>query len=409
MIRAIRTLTVAGVAGYTAILLGCSFSAPDVLETPADLYKVLNTAPYASPTSAGRWTVADGTSPQGLRVDHGFSCVEASHAADKTHLGIRVLEVADIPENYDATVFLNGWDAHYKSDDHHVKGVGAVVFNIRSFDRQLVWDAGGVLSDKNGDDGFRWCYDYTILYWPLTSKFDIQATHSDPTGKLLFVQDATQASVVHTIPGSFTSTSSKLPRAALPSGFAMGWNSGDHHVAQLGFALGEQSLSDKTLSWTSTSVLKDNAKGRRYRAAEAVTVLSGRGITVTRPDEVLVIENDAYVTRPNGFSLTPLPKTKCPRVQLGGTPTTVRNYAITGLTTDYAVPMLTGFELAFSCSDHHVRNVGAKIIDFSYTPPFNGQTGTLSYQVETMLTDKDTIPVMRDRVEVSVLGIDRLG
>jgi hypothetical protein len=71
--------------------------------------------------------------------------------------------------------------------------------------------------------------------------------------------------------------------------------------------------------------------------------------------------------------------------------------------------MLTGFELAFTCGNQHVKNVGAKIRDFAYEPPANGSTGTLYYQVETMLTDKNTIPDMNDRVEISVLGINRLG
>ena len=96
-------------------------------------------------------------------------------------------------------------------------------------------------------------------------------------------------------------------------------------------------------------------------------------------------------------------------VQIGGPATVVRNYQITGLTSHYAIPMLTGFELDFRCSDQHVKNVGARILDWSYQRPTPGSPGTLTYQVETMLTDKDKIPGMRDWVEVSVLGINRLG
>lgn len=411
MRRTLRSLVEVGLGAYVAVMLiACSFKSPGSLDTPADLYEILNTAPYAEPYAAERWTVVDDTEPPGLRVEHGFSCVHAERAASKNYLGIRLQEHVHLPASYTGTVFMNGWSAEYDSKDHHVTGLGSIVFNIRELDGTLFWEAGGVLSDKKGDDAYDWCYDYTLVSWPTNSnKFDIRATHSDSTGKLLFVQDEPQVIAVHTIPGSFTSPDNKVPRAALPSGFAIGWRSSDHHLAQIGFELGAQSIAQKTLSWTSKTVFKDNARRRPYYAAEAVTVLRGRGIKVTEPSNVFELENDVYVLEPNGLDFTPLPKTSCPGVQLGGPTTKLRTFMITGLTSDYAVPMLTGFELAFSCDDQHVTRVGAKIRDFAYEPPRNGSPGTLHVQVETMLTDKDKIPEMRDRVELSVLGIDKLG
>ena len=127
-----------------------------------------------------------------------------------------------------------------------------------------------------------------------------------------------------------------------------------------------------------------------------------------QPTEVFALENDMYVPKPNVLEFTPLPKTGCPNVQLGGPSTVIRNYMVSGLDLDYAMPMLSGFELAFDCDDQHVKNIGARIRDFWYQPPGDGALGTLYYQVETMLTDKDRIPEMNDRVAVKVLGINRL-
>src|SRR5262245_50470269 len=194
----------------------------------------------------------------------------------------------------------------------------------------------------------------------------------------------------------------------MPSGLALGRPRSDHHLAQICFDLGPQSLAQRTLSWTSATVLKDNASKRDYEAAEAVTILSGRGMRVIQPDEILVLENDMLVPKQNGIELAPLLKTKCPRVQLGGPQSKIQNYAIDGLTSDYAVPILAGFELAFKCDDQHVKNVGAKIRDFSYDPPSGNSPGTLYVQVETLLTDKDLIPTLNDFVELNVLAIDRL-
>lgn len=411
MPRTFRSIIIqAGMAAPIAlILVACSFKSPASLETPSGLYQAINTAPYASATFRERWTVIDHSESNGLRVDHGRTCVQADRAASKQNLGIRVQEQAPLAENQTATVFLNGWSAGYSSSDHHVTGLGAIIFNVRLDDEVLTWDAGGVLSDKKGDDAFEFCYDYTLLFWPTTgNRFDIRATHPDPIGNLLFVQDPSYTTPVHTIPGSFTSKTSKLPRAALPSGFAIGWKSSDHQLAQLGFDFGPQTLAQKTISWTSTTVFKDNAKKRHYRAAEAATILSGRGISVTQPAEVLELENDMYLPKPNVLEFSPLAKKKCPGVQIGGPGSVIRFYMITGLDFDYAVPMLSGFEVAFGCDDQHVKNIGARIRDFAYEPPVDGAPGTLYYQVETMLTDKDRIPEMKDRVAVKVLGIDRL-
>jgi hypothetical protein len=348
--------------------------------------------------------------PGRLRVDHGFDCAQASRGATRDYIGIRVQNRAAIPEGYDATVFMNGWHANYTSKDHEVLGLGSIVFNIDRQGNDLTWEAGGVIADKNGDDGYRWCYQYTLLFWPASSfEFDIHPVHSNLTGQLLFLDDNRQDRAVHSIPGWYGADGDDLPRAVLPSGFAMLWTQGtDHNILQLGYDLGEASLSGNTVSWTSRAAFKDNKSKRPFYAAEAVTILSGHGFSVTHPGTVLRQSDDGgWELHSNAERLTPRSPTDCASAELGN-PTHVRHFAITGLQSRYAVPMLNGWELRYNCDDQHVRSAGAAIEDFHYDPPANGGTGTLYYTIRSTLADKNGTPGFLDWFEVSVLGITPL-
>ncbi|HZR80637.1 MAG TPA: hypothetical protein VFD92_06040 [Candidatus Binatia bacterium] len=406
MLRTIRSM-VEGVSGATAavLLVACSYSPPVALDTPTGLYRTLNTAPYGTATQSDRWTVVD--NPAGLRADHGFACVSASRGGSRDFIGIRVQDSAAIPTGYDATVFMNGWKSSYKKKDHHVLGLGSIIFNIDKQPSQLVWDAGGVIADKNGDDAFEWCYHYTVLFWPKTDPFDIRAVHSDSSGQLIFVDDNQHSNVVHSIPGSYTPPGTgRPPVAALPSGFALAWTDSDHHVLQLGYDLGSASLSGTTLGWTSNAILKDNSARRDYYAFEAVTILRGSGFDVRHPSTLVREKNDGTtVSQSNALQLSPRSPTSCAGELVE--PSRFESFTITGLDARAAIPMLTGWELRYTCEDQHVRSAGAWIEDWDYTPPTNflGTNGTLHYTVGTTLADKNGVPNFLDRLEVSVLAV----
>lgn len=408
MLRTLRSTIEMGIGATTAVMMvACAYNPPTGLDTPASLYRTLNTAPYGTPSAAERWTVID--DPGRLRVDHGYACVNAARGGTRDYVGIRIRETATLPADYNATVFLNGSKANYASKDHHVTGLGSVIFNVMRQGGELVWDAGGLLSDKNGDDAFKWCYHYTLLYWPASSsEFDIRPVHSDSSGQLLFVQSATQSGVVHSIPGSFTSDGAgRPPRAALPAGAAMFWTKGDNHVLQTGFDLGNQSLSGTTLSWSSSAILKDNRASREYYAMDSVSILRGNYFGVSHPATVLLRQDDgSWASRSNQLSLTPRAPKSCARAELGDT-THIREFAVTGLAATYAIPMLTGWDLRYNCEDQHVRSVGAWIEDWHYEPPTTrfGHDGTLYYTVHSTLADKGGTPNFIDQLEVSLLNI----
>ena len=54
---------------------------------------------------------------------------------------------------------------------------------------------------------------------------------------------------------------------------------------------------------------------------------------------------------------------------------------------EYAVPMLTGWELEYPCEDHHVNEIGTRITGWSYEPPAGGVGGTLHYRLFSALRD----------------------
>jgi hypothetical protein len=410
MLRTLRSLMEIGIGATAAIMLvACSYNPPVSMDTPEGLYQTLNTAPYANAYAAERWSVVN--DPGRLRVDHGYDCAYASRAATRDYIGVRVRNRAAIPANYNATVFMNGWKANYTKKDHHVLGLGSVIFNIDHEGGDLVWEAGGLIADKNGDDSYKWCYDYTLVFWPTnSSEFDIRAIHGDSSGRLLFLQSPQQSGAVHSIPASYTAPNDNLPHAALPSGFAMLWTDKDHHVLQAGFDLGNQSLSGRTLGWNSSALLKDDKASRSYYAAEAVSVLRGRGFGVTHPSTVLRQKEDgSWASQSNALQLVPRSPTSCAGAEVGAVNGEhVRHFKITGLSTKYAIPMLTGWDLRYNCNDQHVRSVGAWIEDFSYEPPTVATTGTLSYTVRSTLADKNGTPNFIDQLEVSVLGVDLL-
>jgi len=395
------------------LLQACSFTGrrEEILRTPAGVYELINEAPFTLPSSSRRWTVFEEAGR--IKVEHGTSCAELPRAIVGDHLGTGIVEIAELEDGYAGTVFLNGWQLEYPGTDHNVVGLGSTIFNVYQAGNQLLWNAGGILTDKNGDDRYDWCYSYTLLSWPKDStSIDVDAVHSEPSGKLMFVDgdDAGAFGVVHAIPGTYRSKGKrprkrKAPRARLLAGFGMAWTDNDHNVLQVGFDLGPQTISGRRIDWTSKAVLKDNAANRDFRSADIVTILRGASVSVSQPATVtLESGGDTAGEKPNTWTLAPRTTSSCPNVGAPGA--RVYHYAIPGLRHRWAIPMLTGWDVGDVCNDNNVRRVGAVIEDFDYEPPTAGQLGTLRYTVRTSFYDNDGYPGLRDQLKVSVLGIN---
>ena len=133
-----------------------------------------------------------------------------------------------LPAGYTGTVYQNGYDLQYLSSDHHVVGLGSAIYNIHTLNNILFWDAGGVISDHNGDDDYRWCYAYTVVAWPKVAaapvgalpffdRLDIAVTHADQHASQIFTDLGTGG--VHRIKGVHQSSTGTKPQAVLLAGF----------------------------------------------------------------------------------------------------------------------------------------------------------------------------------------------
>lgn len=394
------------------LLQACSFRGHgQVIQTPDDVYDALDSSVYVSPEESQRWSVIDDDL---FKVEHGYSCARANQAATTDHLGLRIIENVELAPSFDGTVFLNGWLLEYKGTDHHVVGLGTSIFNIVQLGNQLVWNAGGVIGDKGGEVGYRWCYSYTVLSWkrpasgPIVPIFqehvDIAAIVSDPHAKLMYVDGSQSASdTLHVFPASFKTTG-KAPSGRLLAGFGNTFADTDHHILQLGFDMKLPKIKRKKIKWQSEMVFKDNSD-RAYRGAEIVSVLQGDSVHMWHPANVTLQSGDGTPgVYANEVDLVPRSPSTCPGTAYPSEKFT--SYAITGVPYTWAIPMLTGWDIGDPCDDNHVKYASAQIEDWHYARNPGDVFGTLYYTVSTRFADQDHKPGMVDRVKVDVLGVD---
>jgi hypothetical protein len=141
-------------------------------------------------------------------------------------------------------------------------------------------------------------------------------------------------------------------------------------------------------SWETKTIFKDNELRRDYYTGELVSVASGRSLRAIHPPFTIVPFEDT-------------PGICGALVQRGLESRTIRNIPY-----DVAVPLLTGWELAYGCSDDRVQEIGAFIGGFSYESATSelSSNGRLTYTIRTVLHDRNGVDVQRSRHRVSVLG-----
>ena len=123
---------------------------------------------------------------------------------------------------------------------------------------------------------------------------------------------------------------------------------------------------------------------------EVVSALSGPDVRVIQPPFTILPTEDS-----SGLS------TGCIGAPAGAkTETSV----VENVPFEYAVPLLTGWNIFYFCDDEHVAELGTWIPEFSYERRPDRPTGTLSYSVTSILRDKDSNPGHLSSNRVSILG-----
>jgi len=412
--RSVLHRTTASVVATAAIALSllqaCTFQRSDGIQTPEDVYAIIDGAPYVDATERERWVVVD--EPGKLHVEHGRSCARASQAASEDHVGMRIAENVLLPRNYVGTVIQNGYELAYEDGDHEVVGLGSAIYNVHLLNNILFWDAGGVISDRDGEDDYRWCYAYTVVAWPRPPlippiavpqgpRLDIEAVHADRNAALIFTGGGNSPAAIR---GKHRSQGKK-PRAVTLAGFAASL-SDEHAVLQFGFDLGTQRANGANLRWRSQAVLKDDDL-ESINAAELVSILRGESVKLFQPRQAQIVSgNDSPAIVGNDVKLKARGPISC-GAALGTPAVKVREMAVTTPPFRWAIPMLTGWDLRERCDDEHKLQVGAWIDDFSYTRRPGDPFGTLRYTVVTTFGDADPFGFL-DSLQVDVLGIDTI-
>ena len=277
--------------------------------SPSDLCARFDSAPLKEPIGdPPLLVIMDPT--QRFAVFHGSAC--ATSDEDGTENIIKVQESLELPAFANrATVILNGWKVKYLHKDHEVKGVGTLIGKIELDRNILNWQAAGILSDKNFDDAYEWCYHYTVVAWN-DPAIDAVVDHDDATA--FCRSDGGTADNFFFAPNDGTTTAlasfssflqnlafvSRGTVAVLPRGFGFEGET-DHHLLQIAYdldhsetfveqqkpyrkAFHEVTIPSTTLtshadsgfvSWNARAIFKDNDKRRDYRFGEMVSGLGG--------------------------------------------------------------------------------------------------------------------------------------
>ena len=403
------------VVALASTFMSCTFSAPIGIDTPEGINDVLNMAPVRSLSEGDRWTVYE--DPGKIRVQHGYGCLQQGFAATEDYVGFRIQDVEAVPLNVgDAgTIILNGWDVQYTNGDHHVLGLGTAIFNMTSAvtanQFELRWEAGGVLSDNDGNDGYKWCYRYTLVFWRRGVFNAVVPPQDDVSTTFVAGFDGM---ALKNIDGKFTEPAYG-PRAVLPRGFGLVWGE-DHHVLQVGFDLGTPPVGGTTvtagneITWASQTILKDNSTYHGYNGAELVTILSGQSVEMWQPRTVLHLTGipTNWVSEPTQLNLQPAQPGGVGCQPVGFSEEYLEFYSVENVPYDYAIPVLTGWNLQYGCTDHHVERIGAYLVEFDYVKEPNANTGTLNYTIFSTLRD-DSDNGHSAKYKVSILGLNALG
>lgn len=359
----------------------------------------------------------DGT----LITYHGVGCAEGKKRI------LKVEESLELPSYATkATIVLNGWRAYYLGDDHHIDSLFTNIGNIRLEGNTLKWEAAGTLMDDEHNAGYGWCYYYTVVGWN-PSQLDLTVDHE---AAMCDMPDVMQSNSFGATNANTTTALSSFPSflynpdftseknvAVMPRGFGFtrGCNS-DHHLLQVGYNLVQTERiiqSDKKywknteqltptlpnnntrigsgfVTWETSAIFKDNDTRREYDFAETVSGLAGKDVGLIQPPfAILPVEDKGLFTG-------------C----VGATAPESQEVVIENIPYEFAIPMLTGWNLFYGCDDEHVKEAGVWIDDWRYERSRGAPSGRLIYKLSSRLRDRGGAGHYLNH-KVTILGIRR--
>lgn len=358
---------------------------------------VLTAEPVARFEDEGRFIMIEGS-----------QCVTQENGPDSAAMLISV-EMPDYVNR--GTAILNGWDLRYLESDHEVRQLRADITNSKLVTGggppiTLVFAVEGELSDQNWDDAYEFCVHYTGIGFN-SDAFDARV-EGDYNGVDTWEYQTDKEGPVATLESIWAdgTLQGSDSIAVLPRGFNFQYDNefecgirippcvwedpADHHLLQAAYSLFQVGASpnpDGKPHWVTQTLFKDNSTRTHWITTRAA-----------------LIGGDSVKLRADFLPLNPHPgeARNCSTSHKGGEvhTETVRLYE---LPYDYAVPMLTGWDLNYGCDDQHVQRAGIWIHDIRFDPDTNG----LEYKVSSILRDKNGDPGFNAAHRITVLGLNR--
>ncbi|MGR9046224.1 MAG: hypothetical protein ACU83N_13075 [Gammaproteobacteria bacterium] len=338
----------------------------------------------------------------------GSECIRRDHGPGSATM----LVIVDMPNYVDrGTALLNGWDLRYLHGDHEVRQLRADIIHSKlvtggGSPPRLVFEVQGELSDQNWDDDYEFCAHFTGIGFNSTW-FDARI-EGDYDGIDAWALQTEDEGAVTTLESLWTEGTLKGSDsiAVIPRGFNFQYDNefecewrifpckwedpADHHLLQVAYSLyqtGATPNPDGNPHWVTQTIFKDNSV-RAHWVETRASLIGGRSV-VLRTDPL------PLNPRSGGADI-------CRNNQDGVVHTeTVRVY---DLPFDYAVPMLTGWDLSYECDDQHVQRAGVWLHDIRFDPDSNG----MEYKISSILRDKNGAPSFNTAHRITVLGLNRL-
>lgn len=401
-----RYQTISVILSILVILTACS-SKPKVSDNnfPADL----------SGTHSPFEQISSGSAQKAVFEDSGkFVMIEGSECLqrDNGDESATMLVLVDMPDYVDrGTVILNGWDLRYLHSDHEIRSLRADITHSKMVtggmgSPTLVFEVQGKLSDQNRDDAFEFCVHYTGIGY--NSSFIDARAEGDYNGIDTWTLQTEAEGAVSMLESIWSEGTLKGRDsvAVIPRGFSFQFDNkfecefrfppcrwedpADHHVRQVAYSLFQTGASpnpDGNPHWVTQTIFKDN--GTRAHWIKTRAALIG-GNSVKLQTDLLALNPISGKTNVCRNGVDGVVRTE-----------TVRVY---DLPYDYAVPMLTGWDLNYECSDQQIQRAGIWIHDIRFDPASKG----LEYKVSSILRDQNGAPSFNASHRVTVLGLNRL-
>lgn len=342
-----------------------------------------------------------------------FIMLEGSQCAerDKGPESATMLITVDMPAYVNqGTVVLNGWDLRYLHKDHEVRSLRADIKHSKLVtggggSPTLVFEVEGELSDQNWDDAYEFCVYYTGFGF--NSSWIEAQIEGDYNGIETWGLQIEAEGPVATLESIWSDGTLKGSDSivVIPRGFDFQYDNAfecewrfppcrwedpvDHHLRQVAYSLYQTGASpnpDGNPHWVTQTLFKDNST-RAHWVKTRAALIGGKSVKL----------------RADFLALNPRSgKTNVCRNGAEGVVRT-ETFRIYDLPYDYAVPILTGWDLNYECSDQHVQRAGIWVHDIRFDPDSNG----LEYKVSSILRDRDGAPGFNATHRVSVLGLNR--